>query len=71
NDTIIQEQMILLQHTLFEHHTNVSKGIKKAEQLAEKTHPVLSDQYWQQLNSGLSTEKESEHWLWTSSQFSK
>lgn len=53
NDTIIQEQMILLQHTLLEHHTDVSKGIKKAEQLAEKTHPILSDQYWQQLNSGL------------------
>jgi CHAD domain-containing protein len=50
---IIDKQLLQLQKKLLEHHSDVSKGIKKAEQLAEKTHPILSDQYWQQLNSGL------------------
>jgi CHAD domain-containing protein len=50
---IIDNKLLQLQKKLLEHHADVSKGIKKAEQLAEKTHPILSDQYWQQLNSGL------------------
>lgn len=53
SSAIIDNQLIQLQKTLLEHHSDVSKGIKKAEQLAEKTHPILSDQYWQQLNSAL------------------
>lgn len=53
NTTSIDNQLLQLQKTLLEDHANISKGLKKAENLAEKTHPILSDQYWQQLNSGL------------------
>ena len=35
------------------HRYDAQVSYVAAEQLAEKTHPILSDQYWQQLNSGL------------------
>jgi CHAD domain-containing protein len=53
NPDILENQLLQFQKILLEYQADVSKGIKKAELLAEKTHPILSDQYWQQLNSNL------------------
>jgi CHAD domain-containing protein len=53
SDQAIAKELSALQILLHEHQSNFSKGIKKADILAEKTNPILCDQYWQELNSGL------------------
>ena len=52
-DQDIAQELASLQKSLDLHQSNFSKGIKKAEQLAERTNPILCDQYWQELNSSI------------------
>lgn len=49
----IQQQLLQLQILLSDNQLQVSKLIKKAELLANKINPILSDQYWQELNANL------------------
>lgn len=53
DESKIKFQLNRLQQMLTEYQVQVGKGMKKAEQLANRTHPILSDQYWQDLNSTL------------------
>ena len=53
NESNIKHELNQLQRLLTEYQVQVGKGLKKAEQLANRTHPILSDQYWQELNSSL------------------